>query len=283
MTFQTSEEALHSLSALAQKMTKTQSALARLAQIKISPATPRLVVAAMLRVAFRDELDLRPKLRSETSYEELFAELGIEDSNLSESTTAEEKWARVAHHYLTKRIAAHVKLRLTAGDLVVLENKKSAEVSSIGKDGRVYFKGGEGFGAWPDRIKKVVRRGDPTVRAKRLKRAADNDASKRLKPRLWSHARASEISEWQITRPLLESQVRSFANIVENAADERAVQKFIEDNPEILASLVGGNERYCIPQKRLGDRFIPDFLLGSVDSLGIRWYLVELETPRSGT
>jgi len=129
----------------------------------------------------------------------------------------------------------------------------------------------------------VVRRGDPTVRAKRLKRAADNDASKRLKPRLWSHARASEISEWQITRPLLESQVRSFANIVENAADERAVQKFIEDNPEILASLVGGNERYCIPQKRLGDRFIPDFLLGSVDSLGIRWYLVELETPRSGT
>jgi hypothetical protein len=282
MTFQTSEEALCWLRPLARKTTAQQQALARLAKIKIHRNTPRLVAAALLRIALRDELDLHPRLEGSTAYEESLATLQKEDVGFPESATPEERWAHRAHDYILKRIAAHEKLQLVRGDLVRLVDKKPAEVSSIGKDGRVYFMGGEGFGAWPDRIKKVVRRGDPSKSAARLKVAAKNEASRRSKPRVWSQARATELEKWFVPTSLNETQVQAFEEVIDDATDERMIQKFITENPEILASLVGGNERYCIPLKRLGDRYVPDFVIGSVDSLGVRWHFVELETPKSG-
>lgn len=282
MTFQTSEEALRWLRPLARKTTAQQQALARLAKIKIPRNTPRLVAAALLRIALRDELDLHPRLEGSTADEESLAALQEEDVDFSESATPEERWAHRAHDYILQRIAAHEKLRLVSGDLVLLADKKPAEVSSIGKDGRVYFKGGAGFGAWPDRIKRVVRRGDASGGARRLRVAAENEASRRLKPRVWSQARATELEKWLVANSLHETQVQAFEEVIDDAVDERPIQKFIEKNPEILASLVGGNERYCIPLKRLGDRYVPDFVVGSVDSLGVRWHFVELETPRSG-
>ena len=47
-------------------------------------------------------------------------------------------------------------------------------------------------------------------------------------------------------------------------------------------ALIAGRRRYCLPQPRLGSEYVPDFLIAGVYSLGIRWVLVELETPRSG-
>lgn len=260
MTFETSEEALKWLRPLSRSVTARQRVLARVANIQIPRDTPRLVAAALLRVALREEMDPHPR----------------------SDTTEEEQWAQRAHDYIVQRIVAHEKLRLVSGDLVLLADKTPAEVSSIGKDGRVYFKGGAGFGAWPDRIKKIVRRGDTSSRAMRLKAAAENEASKRMKRRGWSEARATELEKWFVTTPLHETQVQAFEDVIDSAMDERPIQKFIAENPQILASLLGGNERYCIPLKRLGDRYVPDFVLGSVDSLGIRWHFVELETPRSG-
>ena len=32
----------------------------------------------------------------------------------------------------------------------------------------------------------------------------------------------------------------------------------------------------------LGKEFVPDFIIGDVGSVGFRWVLIELETPRSG-
>jgi Domain of unknown function (DUF4263) len=282
MTFQTSEEALRWLRPMAQKMTGPQHALAKLAKIKISRNTPKLVAAALLRVALREDLELHPRLEGNTLYEESVAELGEKDFDFSDSSTQEERSARRAHAYILGRIAAHKKLRLIRGDVVLLADEKPAEVSSIGKDGRVYFKGGEGFGAWPDRIKKVIRRDDASSGAKRLRVAAENEASKRSKKRAWSQARATELEKWFVSNSIQEAQVQAFENVIDDAVDERPIQKFIAQNPEILTSLVGGNERYCIPLKRLGERFVPDFVLGGVDSLGVRWHFVELETPRSG-
>jgi hypothetical protein len=42
-----------------------------------------------------------------------------------------------------------------------------------------------------------------------------------------------------------------------------------------------GNSRYCISKVRLGREYIPDFLIADVDSAGIHWTLIELETPTS--
>ena len=263
-------------------VTKEQQVLARLAKIKISRKTPRLIAAAKLRIALREELQLHPRLEGNTPYEESLAALEREDVDFPDSATPEERWAYRAHEYLLHRIAAHKKLKLVRGDLVRLSDKKPAEVSSIGKDGRVYFKGGEGFGAWPDRIKKVVRRGDSSQGAARLKVAAQNEASRRSKPRVWSQARATELEKWFVPNSLNETQVQAFEKEIDAARDERPIQKFITENPEILVSLVGGNERYCIPLKRLGARYVTDFVIGSVDSLGVRWHFVELETPQSG-
>ena len=36
-----------------------------------------------------------------------------------------------------------------------------------------------------------------------------------------------------------------------------------------------------MPHPRLGSAYVPDFLIADVDSVGVRWVLVELETPRS--
>ena len=58
-------------------------------------------------------------------------------------------------------------LRLKSGDKVVKCQRVEIEgrieelsneytVSSIGRDGRIYFKGGNGQGAWPNKVTKVV-------------------------------------------------------------------------------------------------------------------------------
>jgi len=70
--------------------------------------------------------------------------------------------------------------------------------------------------------------------------------------------------------------------IITNAEDERPIQKFLENNRHLLTSLLGGIRRYCIPQKRLGSQYVSDFIIGDVNSLGVRWVLIELETPKSG-
>jgi hypothetical protein len=49
----------------------------------------------------------------------------------------------------------------------------------------------------------------------------------------------------------------------------------------LLTALLGAQVRYCLPLPRLGSQYVSDFVIGEVDSLGVRWVLVELETPRS--
>jgi hypothetical protein len=49
----------------------------------------------------------------------------------------------------------------------------------------------------------------------------------------------------------------------------------------MLAALVGGRSRFVVPRPNLGGKRIPDFLIADVDSAGINWVLVELETPVS--
>jgi hypothetical protein len=59
------------------------------------------------------------------------------------------------------------------------------------------------------------------------------------------------------------------------------IQVFIEEHPETLAALLGGSDRFVLPRYPLGGRYVPDFLVSDTDSLGLRWVLVELETPQS--
>ena len=45
--------------------------------------------------------------------------------------------------------------------------------------------------------------------------------------------------------------------------------------------MLGGQFRYCLSRPRLADKYIPDFVISDVNSVGVAWLLVEIETPAS--
>ncbi|MCY4529241.1 MAG: DUF4263 domain-containing protein [Chloroflexi bacterium] len=80
-------------------------------------------------------------------------------------------------------------------------------------------------------------------------------------------------------------EVASLQELLDSNPDEQAMQSFLERNPKFLVQILGGGHgRYQIPRfqskPRLGSEYIPDFLISDVNSMGIHWYAVELESPR---
>jgi hypothetical protein len=72
-----------------------------------------------------------------------------------------------------------------------------------------------------------------------------------------------------------------YTDVLNAAADERPLQKFLEKHPDLLIDAEGGHCRWVVPQKSLSGKFIPDFLICRLDSLGLNWTLVELQSPRA--
>jgi len=88
-------------------------------------------------------------------------------------------------------------------------------------------------------------------------------------------------TEFEVKSPLTTEDVEQLREVIEAADDEKPIQEFIESHPQILGTLLGGNIRFCLPRSSLAGKYVPDFLASNVDSLGVRWVLIELETPRS--
>ncbi len=75
--------------------------------------------------------------------------------------------------------------------------------------------------------------------------------------------------------------VDDFERVLEDAHDERPLQTVLAQFPVALAPLAApGGMLWCLDRPRLGSEFIPDFLLASITSVGFRWAMVELESPR---
>jgi len=71
-------------------------------------------------------------------------------------------------------------------------------------------------------------------------------------------------------------------SVIEHSDREENVQQFLQTHPNILTHHRGGGHgRFCIPKKSFGGRFITDFLLADLSSLGINWEAVELESPKA--
>ncbi|MGH2572191.1 MAG: Shedu anti-phage system protein SduA domain-containing protein [Actinomycetota bacterium] len=80
-----------------------------------------------------------------------------------------------------------------------------------------------------------------------------------------------EISAQDVAR--LEARLSS-------AEREADMQRFLEAHPLMLIQhLGGGHGRWVLPSKALGSEFRTDFVVGERDSHGLRWVLVELESP----
>jgi Domain of unknown function (DUF4263) len=84
---------------------------------------------------------------------------------------------------------------------------------------------------------------------------------------------------WSGTREVTTEEVADFRTVLESARDERPLQEYLAKHPSLLAGEIGRQCRWVIPQPNLAGRFIPDFMVARLDSGGVKWALVELETP----
>ncbi len=91
------------------------------------------------------------------------------------------------------------------------------------------------------------------------------------------------LDEFKVHRwVVLDEDVGALHVTIENATCEEDIQQFLEEHPEILARHLGtGASRWCLPKKRLGSEYVPDFLLAEVSSIGLEWLGVELENPNA--
>jgi hypothetical protein len=282
MIFKTWREVDEVLANVTGPATTVQRELAKQARIELAANTPQLIAAALLKVALADSLNLRPPRPISSRHEVRLAILRRKSDPTVSPESDEEAEAWVTYLRLLRRREALEQLKLVQGDIVRTKAGELAEVSSIGQDGRVYFKGGRGFGAWPDLISVVAHANDKSKSSADIRQQAANVAARRRSPASWSQAKAQDLSIFLVEESVSVDDIAELESVIEAAENERPIQRFLEANPQLLTSLLGGTFQYCLPQKRLGGEYIPDFVIGEVDSLGVRWVLVEIETPRSG-
>jgi hypothetical protein len=87
---------------------------------------------------------------------------------------------------------------------------------------------------------------------------------------------------WNVNRPKL---IANFRDVLWSTRDERPLQRFFEQNPvALLFGLVRPHTAWVIPHPSLprpqGGGGVPDFIVCEWSSIGPKWILVELESPK---
>ena len=252
--------------------------------VDLPNSLPRIVVVARLQGAIAELFGLnQPK--GSGSQLGFLAELAHEASEEAPSpASSAEAHAWIQYFCLRQRAEALRALRLNRGDLVSRGGSASEvdQVASIGDDGAVYFTGGRAR-AWPDELTVVARSDDTSPSGQDARRKAANRASERSLRSQWSITMQDSLKEYEVLESADASDIEELRRTLEMARDERPLQELFESRPCLLASLVRGPQRFCIPQVSLGGKYVADFFLADVSSSGVRWILVELETPDSAT
>jgi len=268
-----------------QRVTPEQVKLAAFAGIELPKTLPQLVAAARLKLALANELSLprtTPAGNGQLEFLESLNKAKARDPNVH--ADHEEARAWIEFYLLERRLKALEQLCIEAGDIVEVKDSSGnrvEEVVSISDNGRVNFRGGQGARAWPDRITLKHKKGANSSNARKLRQVAANLASTRARMNTWSMAREEELADFKIEDPIALDDIEHLQDVIDGAKDERPIQAFLEARPQILVSLLTGGSRFSVPRPQLAGKHVPDFLLSDVDSLGIRWLLVELETPLS--
>ena len=282
MSSKTWKEAIEIIKPIIGKATSSQQGLIIALGLKISRDLPHLVVAAKLRDHLAEDLALPFNVEPSNRFAALIEHLKTEhDGNIKPQSNSEaEAW--VNHLSLLRRVEHLERIKIEAGDIVEIQTENHfAEVSSIGDNGRVYFKGGCGAGSWPDLLNVCAGHTDNSPNALLLREKARNQSEQTSPIGLWSGAKHRELAEYETIASITEVDIDRFEQIICTSNDEKPIQKHLEAHPQIITALLGGRNKYCIPQKKLGSEYIPDFLISDIDSLGINWILIELETPKS--
>lgn len=277
--------AVTELSGLVRNASADQLSLAATIKLPLSPELPWLVAGARLRVALASELAVHVQLLPTDYQASLLQDLSRDlrtSRPMPGSRTEAEAWIR--YLYLKRRLRALRRLKPVSGDVVrdrLDPPEEVSEISSVGTDGRLYFRGGR-TRAWPDRVEMLARASDRSAQAEDLRKRARNLAAARSTNRDWSLARASALRRYEVPEGIDSGDLEALRQVIDDASNEAPIQRLIQERPRLLASLVRGPQRYVIPKAPMGLSHVTDFLLATVDSIGVRWILVELETPCSG-
>lgn len=277
--------AVENLRKLTSSVTPKQRSLAVKAGISLPRNLPAIVAGARLRVAYSGELcvdDVRSASYGQLEYLSTLNEKRARDSRVKSDHIEAGAW--IQYYLFKRRLDSLKRLRLESGDIVRVEDLSGIrfeEVVSITNDGRVYFRGGHGAREWPDKISVQFRAKDTSKRARILRQSIANKAAERSTVRAWSLVKEMELQRFKVIEPLTSDDLEQFRNVVDLAKEEKPIQIFLESRPQILAALLGGRSRFVVPHPKLGGKRIPDFLIADVDSRGVNWTLVELETPLS--
>lgn len=281
MVYNRWDDAVAALAPLLRHVTDQQRALGEAVGISFPKRLPWLVAGARLQVALSSELAVEGGQLPTDSQVYVIGELSDElerPAPTPASRMEAEAWIRLL--YLTKRVAGLKHLRPVTGDIVhrLFDPEDEVhEIASIGLDGRLYFRGGR-HRAWPDRVVKVASASDMSNKAEDLRRTARNLAAAQDSGREWSVAKMAALKPYEVEADLDWHDLEQLEEVVESAPTEEPIQRFLQERPHILGSLVRGPIRYSIPKAPIGLAYVTDFLLADVDSIGIRWVLVELET-----
>jgi hypothetical protein len=265
--------------------TEKQHQIAAVAGVKLPKNLPLLVAAARLYSALGIEIGAPEGAEVREVQEEIIQDLSTRSlRGASKPLDSREAAAWITHLRLERRKKALEKLQLSAGDIIEIntnDGRRTGEVSSIGGDGRVYLKGGGGAGAWPDQIGVLCRKTDDSSRARNLRREVANQVARNARTESWSLNKQREIEEHQVVASSTAETVEQLQKVIDSADDEKPIQQFLEEYPQTLTAILTGRSRFLIGRRSLAGKYVPDFLIADLDSLGVRWLLVELETPRS--
>lgn len=242
---------------------------------------PSIVVSAYLLDAFREPLAIpSPTAASETQMEMLRDVCPSELSDPQPSRRVVSAW--IEYSFLQERLSALNRMQLEAGDLVsrsLLPESQVFEVSSIGEHGVVWLRG-RGGRVWPDQIQRHFRANDRSVEAERLRDKARSFAALSSRQSFTSD-RASDLRKFRVESRPDEIQLQALLKDLDDATNEAPLQRRFQSDPELLACLLRGPDRFVCPQVQLANRYVADFLIMDDDSTGPRWVLIELETPNS--
>jgi len=74
--------------------------------------------------------------------------------------------------------------------------------------------------------------------------------------------------------------LKDYYKLLDKKCNENAIHNFIAQHPIMLACMMyGGKGNWVFSKPKLGDKYVPDFLMCTQDSGGFHWALVELESP----
>lgn len=264
--------------------TPAQVALASKLDFELDDKLPALVSAAHLRSWIATEIGQDPV--RDASYgqleylKDLAEALGMDAPDVAHDSALASAW--IEWMDVTRTANDLEELKPARGDVVLVDGVPGelAIISSISSTGLVNLLGRGGSGKRPHRFSKVGDADDPSGNAKDMRDEAERLVALRMRPSPMSGAKARTLKKYRVENPATPEEIALLRETIDDATDERPIQNLIEKCPALLATLdMQGHATYVRSQVSLAGKLIPDFMLATVDSAGIHWTYVELESP----